>query len=280
MTGARGQLGSELAPRLAPFGTVVAADRARLDLSDREAIVATLRELKPALVVNAGAYTAVDLAEQERDQAFAINATAPGVLAEEARRTGALLIHYSTDYVFDGNARTPYAEDAHAAPLSVYGASKLEGERRIAASGAPALVFRTSWVYAVTGKNFLVTLRRLASERDELRIVNDQTGTPNWTRTLADATAKVVAMGLPALRERAGLYHLSCAGEATWYEFARAILGDAASPRVTPIPTRDYPTPAQRPAYGVLDTSKFRRTFGFTLPDWREALAECLDPRG
>lgn len=276
MTGARGQLGSELAPRLAPFGTVVAADRALLDLSDREAIVATLRELKPALVVNAGAYTAVDLAESERDQAFAINATAPGVLAEEARRTGALLIHYSTDYVFDGNARTPYAEDAHAAPLSVYGASKLEGERRIAASGAAALVFRTSWVYARTGKNFLVTIRRLAVERDELRIVNDQTGTPNWARTLADATAKVVAMGLPALRERAGLYHLSCGGEATWYEFARAILGDVASPRVTPIPTRDYPTPAQRPAYGVLDTSKFRRTFGFTLPDWREALAECL----
>jgi len=240
------------------------------------AIVRTVRALRPSLIVNAGAYTAVDRAETEREEAFAINATAPGVIAEEARRSGALLIHYSTDYVFDGEARTPYTEDAPTGPLSVYGASKLEGERRIISSGASALIFRTSWVYARTGKNFLVTIRRLAAEREELRIVNDQTGVPNWALTLADATAKVVGTGLPSLRERAGLYHLSCAGETTWYGFARAIVGEAGRPRVTPIATRDYPTPARRPAYGVLDTSKFRRTFGFALLNWRDDLAQCL----
>lgn len=276
MTGAQGQLGRELASLLAPLGRVVATSRATLDLTDPDAIVTAMRDLKPALVVNAAAYTAVDLAEQEREQAYAINGIAPGVLAEEAKRAGAVLIHYSTDYVFDGAARTPYREDAHAAPLCVYGESKFEGERRIAAAGAQALVFRTSWVYSLSGRNFLVTIQRLAAERDELRIVNDQTGVPNWSRTLAQATARVVATGLSALAGRVGLYHLSSGGQATWYTFARAILADATRPLVKPIATHEYPTPARRPAYGVLDTTKFRDTFGFALPDWRDALAQCL----
>ena len=276
VTGANGQVGFELAHWLRPYGRVVAIDSDTLDLADADAIARTMRELSPALVVNAAAYTAVDQAEKERDLAFAINAAAPGVLAEEARRVGATLIPYSTDYVFDGAAREPYDEDAPTGPLCVYGASKLEGERRIAASGAAALVFRTSWVYGLRGRNFLLTIRRLAAERDELRIVADQTGVPNWCRALARATARVVAGGLPAMRERAGLYHLSSSGPATWYEFARAIVGDVPRPRVTPIATADYPTPARRPAYGVLATAKFERTFGFALPNWRDAFVECL----
>jgi dTDP-4-dehydrorhamnose reductase len=276
LTGANGQVGFELAHWLRPHGRVVAIDSDTLDLADPDAIVRTMRELAPALVVNAAAYTAVDQAEQERDAAFAVNAVAAGVLAEEAKRAGSVLVHYSTDYVFDGAARTPYTEDAPTAPLSVYGASKLEGEQRIAASGADALVLRTSWVYGLRGRNFLLTIRRLAAEREELRIVADQTGVPNWCRTLAQATVRIVAGGLSAMRERAGLYHLSSGGPTTWYEFARAIVGDAPRPRVTPIATADYPLPARRPAYGVLATAKFERTFGFALPGWRDALAGCV----
>ena len=276
VTGANGQVGFELAHWLQPHGRVVAIDSDTLDLADPDAIARTMRELSPALVVNAAAYTAVDQAEKERDLAFAINAVAPGVLADEAKRAGAVLVHYSTDYVFDGAARTPYDEHAPTGPLSVYGATKLEGERRVVASGAAALVFRTSWVYGLRGRNFLLTIRRLAAEREELRIVADQAGVPNWCRTLAQATARVVAKGLPYLRERAGLYHLSSGGSTTWYEFARAIVGDVPLPRVVPIATADYPLPARRPAYGVLGTAKFERTFGFALPSWRDALAECV----
>lgn len=261
-----------------PLGEVVAAGRETLDLSDAEAIRATVRALRPAIIVNAAAYTKVDAAESDRQAAFAINAEAPALLAGEAARTGALLVHYSTDYVFDGSARAPYVEAAPAAPLSVYGASKLEGEQRIAASGAAALVFRTSWVYGLRGRNFLVTMQRLARERDTIAVVDDQTGVPNWSRALALATARVLALGVTALRERAGLYHLSCGGQATWFEFAREILRET-SVHVRPIPTSDYPTPARRPAYGVLDSSKFTRTFGFSLPHWRDALAECLATR-
>ncbi len=276
VTGANGQVGFELAHWLRPHGRVVAIDSDTLDLADPDAIARAMREVQPALVVNAAAYTAVDQAEQERDLAFAINAAAPGVLADEAQRAGAVLVHYSTDYVFDGAACAPYGEDAPTGPLSVYGATKLEGERRVLASGAAALVFRTSWVYGLRGRNFLLTIRRLAAEREELRIVADQTGVPNWCRTLAQATARVVANGLPYLRERAGLYHLSSGGSTTWFEFARAIVGDVPRPRVVPIATGDYPLPARRPAYGVLATAKFERTFGFALPGWRDALAECV----
>jgi len=276
VTGANGQLGFELARVLAPCGTIVTTDRASLDLADVDSIAATVRAAKPALIVNAAAYTAVDRAQTERDLAHAINGRAPDVLAEEARRIGATLIHYSTDYVFDGHARTPYAEDAPTAPLNVYGESKLAGERAIATSGAHALVFRTSWVYGLRGKNFLLTIRKLAAERDELAIVADQTGVPNWCRALARATRRVVDLGLPKLTERAGLYHMSSTGSATWFEFARAIVGDSERPRLKPITTADFPTPAQRPAYGVLSTAKFERTFGFALPPWRDALAQCV----
>ena len=276
VTGVGGQVGGELATLLPAHGDVVAVDRAALDLADADALVRIVREVAPDLVVNAAAYTAVDRAEGERDAAFAVNARAPAILAEEVRRLDAILIHYSTDYVFDGRASMPYTEEDATAPLNVYGASKLEGEVAIAASGAHAIVLRTSWVYGLTGNNFLRTIRRLAAERDELTIVADQTGTPNWSRALAQATAGIVAMGLPALARRAGLYHLSATGATTWYGFAKAIVGDAARPRVLPITTAQYPTPARRPAYGVLGTERFQATFGVPLPSWQASLAACL----
>jgi dTDP-4-dehydrorhamnose reductase len=275
LTGAAGQLGFELARLLAPHGDVVATERATLDLANPDAIVAAVRGARPGLIVNAGAYTAVDRAEEERSLARAVNAQAPGVLAEEARRLGAVLVHYSTDYVFDGTRTSPYPEDAPAAPLNVYGTTKLDGERAIAAVGAHALVFRTSWVYGTRGKNFLTTIRRLAAERDEIRIVADQRGVPNWCRVLAEATVRIVAGGAAAMAERGGLYHMSSAGDASWHEFARAIVGNAARPRVVAITTAEYPLPARRPAYGVLSTARFEAAFGFALPDWRDALARC-----
>jgi len=275
VTGATGQLGFELAQLLAPHGDVVATERTTLDLANPDAIVAALRGARPKLILNAGAYTAVDRAEDERALAHSVNAQAPGVLAEEARRMGAVLVHYSTDYVFDGTRTSPYPEDAKAAPLNVYGATKLEGERAIAAVGAHALVFRTSWVYGTRGRNFLTTIRRLALERDEIRIVADQRGVPNWCRALAEATVRIVAGGAPSMAERAGLYHMSSTGDASWHEFAQAIVGGGGKPRVVPIKTAEYPLPARRPAYGVLATAKFEATFGFALPDWRDALARC-----
>jgi len=276
VTGAAGQLGAELVRALAPHGEVTGTDRSQLDLADPSAIVATVRRLKPSLIVNAGAYTAVDLAEKEAALADAVNGVAPGVLAEEAKRAGAVLIHYSTDYVFDGMATTPYVEDAPTRPLSAYGRSKLAGERAVAASGAAAVVFRTSWVYGRRGRNFLVTMQRLAGEGRELRVVDDQTGAPNWCRELARATARVVAPGLSRLADRRGLYHLTARGSTTWYGFARAILADRPSVRIVPIATSEYPTPARRPAWSVLDATRFERAFGFALPDWRVSLAECL----
>ena len=276
VTGARGQLGYELAAALTNLGTVVALDRAALDLASADSLVGTLRALRPTLIVNAAAYTGVDRAEQERESAFAVNASAPGILGEEAKRLAAVLIHFSTDYVFDGVQTTPYNEDAMPHPLNVYGESKLAGERAIAASGAAAIVLRTSWVYSLRGSNFLLTIRRLAAQRDELRVVSDQQGIPNWARTLAHATATLVSNGMPHLVERAGLYHMSSSGQATWYEFARAIIGEQSKPRIVPIATAEYPTPAKRPVYGVLDPRKFERAFGFALPHWRAALQSCM----
>jgi dTDP-4-dehydrorhamnose reductase len=288
VTGAAGQLGSELVKSLGAHGEVIATDRTTLDLADPEAIVAAMRTQCPDVVFNAAAYTAVDAAERDEALAHAINATAPGVFAEEARRCGALLVHYSTDYVFDGRASAPYAEDAPANPCNAYGRTKLAGERAVLQSGAAALVLRTSWVYSLHGRNFLTTIMRLARERDEIRVVDDQHGTPNWSRTLARASARLVASGKPWLAERAGLYHCVSGGATTWYGFAHAIvdrMGTAvgslsACARVSPINTAQYPTPAARPANSVLDDRRFVATFGFSLPPWQEALDECLSGIG
>jgi len=276
VTGAGGQLGFELARLLPAHGTVTALDRSRLDLGDADAVRRIVRDLRPRLIVNAAAYTAVDQAEREPALAEAINARAPGVLAEEAKRLDAILIHYSTDYVFDGGASGPYDESASPNPINVYGMSKWHGEQAVIAAGARSLVLRTSWVYGLRGQNFLLTIRRLARERDELRIVADQFGIPNWSRALAEATSALVAEGLPVLAERSGLYHLSARGSASWYQFARAIVGEVDRPRVLPITTAEYPTLARRPAYAVLATGKLERTFGVSLCDWREELGRCL----
>jgi dTDP-4-dehydrorhamnose reductase len=276
LTGASGQLGYELARLLPAHGELTALGRERLDLADVDAIRATVRALRPQLIVNAAAYTAVDQAEQAPEVAEAINARAPAVLAEEAKRLAAVLIHFSTDYVFDGAASTPYGETAATHPLNTYGRSKLQGEQAIAAVGAAAITLRTSWVYARRGHNFLLTMRRLGAERDTLRIVADQVGVPNWARTLAEATAALIGGGLPALGARAGLYHLSGHGQASWFEFAQAIFAKAERPKLVPITTAEYPTAARRPAYAVLATAKFEQTFGIALPHWRDSLQRCL----
>ena len=276
LTGAAGQLGVELSRLLPAHGDVTATDRAQLDLANVDALVGAVRGLRPRLIVNAAGYTAVDQAEREPELADAINATAPAILAEEAKRLDALLVHYSTDYVFDGKAASPYLEDAPANPVNAYGRSKLRGEQAIASVGAAGLIFRTSWIYGLHGQNFLLTIRRLASERDELRIVADQYGVPNWGRALAEATSTIVGRGLAALAERTGIYHLSARGSTSWFEFARTIVGPVDRPRVVPIATSEYPTLARRPAYAVLATRKLEETFGIALPDWRESLAQCL----
>ncbi len=289
ITGAGGQIGFALARELAPVAEVIAVDRQQLDLADPDAIVETMRAHAPDIVVNTAAYTAVDQAEREPALAHAVNALAPGVFAEEAKRCGALLIHYSTDYVFDGRKTSPYTETDATAPCNVYGQSKLDGEHAIAASGAAVIVLRTSWVYGMRGRNFLLTIQRLARERDELRIVDDQRGTPNWSRAMARATAAMIAAGATSLRERAGIYNLTCTGATTWFGFAQLIVEhmrhDVAKsgnnlPRVVPINTAEYPTPAARPANSVLDGDKFARTFGIAMPEWRQALDACLSGGG
>ena len=269
LTGATGQVGWELRRTLAPLGEVRALDRFGLDLADVPTLVASVRALQPDVIVNSAAYTAVDKAESERDLAFAVNATAPRVLAEEARRIGAYLVHYSTDYVFDGEKSAPYAEDDPTGPINVYGESKLEGERAIAAAGGRHLVLRTSWVYGPRGKNFYLTMLRLARERPELRVVDDQVGAPTSSLAIARATADLIGMGAQ------GLYHMTAAGETSWCGFARAILArSGVSTPVVAIGTKDYPTPARRPRNSRLDCSKLRREHGVALAPWEQQLAE------
>jgi dTDP-4-dehydrorhamnose reductase len=287
LTGGTGQLGWELRRTLSPLGRVVAPGREEMDLARPESLRPVVRDLRPALVVNAGAFTAVDAAEADGETARRVNALAPAVLGEEARSLGALMVHFSTDYVFDGSAAAPYRENDPAGPLGVYGATKLEGERAVAAAGGEHLVLRTAWVYGLRGRNFLRTMLRLAGERDELRVVDDQHGSPTWSRMLAEATAAVLArcasdggFRLPA--GTGGVYHAAAAGETTWCGFARAIVEGTAEGRgraveVVPIATADYPTPARRPERSTLDCARLARDFGVALPPWREQLRLCLE---
>jgi len=285
LTGGTGQLGWELRRTLAMFGEVIAPPRAALDLASADSIVAAVRAARPELIVNAGAYTAVDQAESEFERAMKINGAAPRVLAEQAAAARAALIHYSTDYVFDGRKVEPYREDDATAPLNAYGKTKLAGEQAVLAGTAPHLVLRTSWVYAPRGRNFLLTMLRLGRERKELKVVDDQFGAPTSARLIAEATAGAIArhcaagrLDLEALRAASGLYHLTAAGKTTWYEFARQILSDQAdTARLVPIPTSAYPTAARRPGNSVLDNGKFQSAFGFTLPDWRIGLQLCME---
>jgi dTDP-4-dehydrorhamnose reductase len=283
LTGKNGQVGWELQRTLQPLGKVAAFSHAGLDLADAAAIRSKLDEVRPDVIVNAAAYTAVDKAESEPELAHEVNAVAPALLAQEAARRGALLIHYSTDYVYDGAKAAPYVETDKTNPLGAYGRSKLAGEEGIRASGCDHLIFRTSWVYAARGANFLRTILRLAAEREELRIVMDQIGAPTWARLIAEATALALRQALAERRHgrfESGLFHLACAGETSWHGFASAIVAGRSGLRVktvTPITTADYPLPAPRPANSRLDTSAFRARFGLALPDWRDCLPLCLE---
>jgi len=284
LTGGNGQVGWELRRTLACLGEVVAVDSKEMDLTDVDAIRRVVREVAPRTIVNPAAHTAVDQAESERDLAWAVNATAPGILAEEAEKLGALLVHYSTDYVFAGTGDTPWREEDATGPLNVYGASKLAGEQAIQAACQRHLIFRTSWVYGARGANFLLTMRRLMRERPELKIVADQIGAPTWSRMLAEATALILAQQVSPARgadrpEPWGVYHMTNAGETSWHGFAEAIQaldGAESKARLLPIPSSDYPTPAARPLNSRLNNDKLARVFGVRLPDWREALALCM----
>ena len=287
--GANGQVGYELQRSLTPLGSVTAIDYPEINIADADALRQYVRSQAPDVLVNAAAYTAVDKAEAEEAVALAVNGTAPGIMAEEMARSGGLMVHYSTDYVFDGKTPGARVETDVPKPLSAYGRTKLVGEQAVAAAGGAHLIFRTAWVYGRRGGNFMLTMIRLMKERDELRVVADQHGTPTWCRTLAEIPTEIVRShwvnegGREALRGASGgLYHLTNSGETTWYEYACAIrdlapeLSERRHVKVHPITTAEYPLPAPRPAFSALDNGKLERTFGIRAVDWREALRECL----
>jgi dTDP-4-dehydrorhamnose reductase len=301
LTGKNGQIGGELERTLSVACELKAVGREELDLGKPECVRQTIREFRPQIILNAAAYTAVDKAESEEVLARAINADAPAVMAEEAKAIDAVLVHYSTDYVFDGSQSRPYVESDARKPISAYGRTKLAGEKAIQDAGGRHLIFRTEWVYGTRGKNFLLTILRLASEREELRIVADQTGSPTWSRAIAAATAKILenewqrAGGRDLFGARSGIYHMTAGGQTSWFEFAsaivekarhcprraawlRAAIGERAlmAKRIAPISTQDYPTPARRPAYSVLSNARLKETFGVELPEWRIQLETAL----
>jgi len=279
ITGSLGQVGFELQSALSPLGDVLAVDRSGLDLGSADSIRACVRQARPRVIVNAAGFTNVDEAESCIDAAMQINGTAPGVLAEEAKRIGAVLVHYSTDYVFDGNLDRPYTEEDEPNPVNVYGQSKLAGERAITAAGGMHLILRTSWVYSDRRRNFVLSILRLAQELDELTVVTDQTGSPNWARELAQTTARLLREQ-ELVAENPGIYHLSAAGTTSRYEFAKAILLQAEKhdsslrrwARLIPSTSEHYSTVAKRPLRLETDKSKIRRVFGIEMPHWRTQL--------
>lgn len=299
LTGKTGQVGAELLALLPRLGELAAFDRRELNLSNPDQIRSAIRNVQPSLIVNAAAYTSVDQAEGEERQAHIINVEAPGVMAEEAKKIGAALVHYSTDYVFDGSNSLPYDEADPPNPINVYGMTKLAGEEAIRAVGVPHLIFRTAWVYGTRGRNFLLTILRLATEREELRIVCDQFGAPTWSREIALGTVRILVQlsqeGRQAVSRLSGVYHMTAAGKTSWFEFAEAILESASRihrdipwfaaatggkplvfRRVTPLTTEQYPTPARRPAYSVLSNHRLKQVFSLELPDWRLQLASAF----
>lgn len=298
LIGASGQIGWELRRTLAPLAPVTAPGRDRLDLADEDGLRDFVREAKPGLIVNAAAYTAVDKAEQEPEAAMAVNGAAPGWLAEEAARLRVPLVQYSTDYVFGGDsplpeeAPRPYLESDTPAPVNAYGRTKLAGEEAVQATGAPHLILRTCWVYGLRGRNFLLTVQRLARERQELEIVDDQVGAPTWARMVAEVTALALARAwapgaADPLSGLGGLYHLSAAGVTSWHGFAEAIVAAMRATgaeglkvgKVRPVSSEEFPRPARRPAYSLLDNGRLTRAFGFRLPDWESQLRLCLESR-
>ena len=284
LLGKNGQVGWELRRTLAPMGEVTALDYPEINFTDTSALRRLVVEARPDAVMNAAAYTAVDKAETEQELCQQINAMAPGILAEEAKKVGALMVHYSTDYIFDGTKLLPYVEADAPNPLGAYGRSKLEGDQAVKASGADHLIFRLCWVYGARGQNFMLTMKRLAREREKLRIVGDQFGCPTWSRMIAEATALALKQAVTGSNRSAlnGEYHLAASGHTSWHRFASRIIeltpeAERKCRAVEPITTADYPLPAKRPAYSVLDCGKLQKTFGLRLPDWEFSLRQVLD---
>ena len=303
LTGKTGQVGGELLRLLPQLGEVFAPGREQMDLSKPDDIRRTILDVRPQLIVNAAAYTAVDQAETDQATAQAINQQAPELMASEAKKIGATLVHYSTAYVFDGMKRVPYDETDSPNPINIYGKTKFAGEQAIRSAGVPHLIFRTAWVYATRGRNFLLAIVRLAAEREELRIVSDQVGAPTCATDLAAGTCKILAgismrnRGQLVFAEASGTYHMSAAGQTTWFNFAKRILEEAKAnsrnltwladatkgrqliaQRLTPISTEEFGAPARRPAYSVLSNSHLMQSFGLALPDWRSQLQRCFVP--
>jgi dTDP-4-dehydrorhamnose reductase len=283
LIGANGQIGWELQRTLMTLGEVIAVGRDVIDLSSPDTIRQRIREIKPNLIVNAAAYTMVDKAESEPELAMAINGIAPGIIAEEAKLIGAGIIHYSTDYVFNGNQVRPYTEDDLTDPQNIYGKTKLAGEKAIQAVNLPHLILRTSWIYGLRGKNFLLTMLKLAKEREEIKVVDDQIGSPTWSRMVAQSTAHILAQGVnnnitDFLENNGGIYHLTATGQTSWCGFAKAIFeldpdrSQYKLKNLVAIASSQYPTPAIRPAYSVLDTKKISTKFGLNLSNWQKNL--------
>ena len=286
ITGKNGQLGYELAEKFSPKHEVVALDRNELDLLQPDQIVDKVRAIKPDLILNAAAYTAVDLAEKEADLAVAINSIAPGVLAEEANRLGVPIVHYSTDYVFDGSASEPYRETDATAPLGMYGKSKLAGEIAVASTAKRHLIMRVSWLYGNRRQNFMLTMLRLMRERENLSVVSDQIGSPTWVRLVANTTERALNLSStkPTLKIADGLYHVAASGVTSWHGFASAILAntndaDRCVQNIRAILTSEYPTPAKRPAYSVLNCAKIEAALGSKMPAWDAQLLDCIAER-
>jgi dTDP-4-dehydrorhamnose reductase len=282
--GKNGQVGWELCRTLAPLGSIVAVDFPDIDLTSADSLRKHLAESRPHVVVNGAAYTAVDKSETETELALKINGEAPGILAEETKKAGSLLVHFSTDYVFDGSKREPYAETDVPNPLGSYGRSKLAGDQAIQQVGGNYLIFRLCWVYGARGQNFMLTMMRLARERERLRVVKDQIGSPTWSRMIAQATTLAVARALAAGDPGAfkGIYHLAASGHTSWHGFAERIIQlmpaeGVKCTTVEPITTAEYPTPARRPAFSVMNCSKLQQVFGVRLPDWEQSLRQTLD---
>lgn len=280
VTGVQGQVGYELQRTLQPLGKVIGVSRKEMDLTNPSAIRKFIRDLAPDIIVNAAAYTAVDLAESQEKICMAINRDAAQVLSEESKKLNALMIHYSTDYVFDGRSKTSYLENDIKNPLNVYGASKLAGEEAIQLVGGRAIILRTSWVYGTRGKNFLLTMLKLGMDKDHLNIVSDQIGAPTWSRMIAEATSQIIEKNTNCY----GIYHLTSAGETSWLNFAETIFSlygqkhpEFVKPLLSGILTKDYKTDATRPMNSKLSNEKLYKTFGIQMPDWMTALKLCID---
>jgi len=286
LTGKTGQIGEELNNIVGDLGNLITVDKEQLDLSKPNSIEPVILDIKPDIIINPAAYTAVDKAEKEPDLAMTVNAIAPGLLAKAARKVGAGLIHYSTDYVFDGCSEIPYKEEDPPNPLNVYGKTKLAGEKALAEAGIPFLIIRTGWVYSLHGKSFLRTIKKLAEEKDIIQVVDDQIGAPTWARSVALKTHQILKQCLnkkwletkdPSL---SGIFHLTCQGKTSWHGFARKVLNISNASqniKLISIPTSDYPTPATRPSNSLLNNEKIQKVFGLDMPHWEDALKDCMD---